>query len=204
LLASTVDSAAVSVDKDIYQKGQRQLALPCDSMGANRTKNRRFEKAQTLYRERNYQAAEKLFRKLVRKGEKKPGKDHDLTLESKHWLARILFGQWNYAEAETPFRQSAAIPDGNYWRARTLYERKKYAEAEILFRPSITILDGKYWLARILYDQEHYNDAENLFRQSTTILDGEYWLARTCMSSRITTRLRISSGNLRSLTAIIG
>jgi TolA-binding protein len=87
--------------------------------------------------------------------------------------------------------------------ARRLYDQQKYEEAEQLFQQSVQqrkkvlgtkhkdTLWSKYWLALTLYEQQEYDKAEPLFRRLVQqrekilgikhkdTLDSKHWLART-------------------------
>ncbi|KAE8443967.1 hypothetical protein EG329_001191 [Mollisiaceae sp. DMI_Dod_QoI] len=112
-------------------------------------------------------------------------------LETKEYqLARTLYRQQKYDEAEQLFRQSVQerekalgithedTLDSRYWLARTLHRQQKYDEAEQLFRQSVQerekalgithedTLWSRYKLAHTLHQQQKYDEAEQLFRQS--------------------------------------
>jgi serine/threonine protein kinase/tetratricopeptide (TPR) repeat protein len=133
-----------------------------------------------------------VLRQAVSRWEQKLGKDHEYTLDSKHWLGRILYYQKKYGEAEEVLGQAVSrqeqklgkdheyILDSKHWLGRIFYYQKKYGEAEEVFRQAVNrreqklgkdhedTLDSKSWLGYTLCDQKKYDEAEEVLRQAVS------------------------------------
>ncbi|KAJ4286509.1 hypothetical protein N0V90_013209 [Kalmusia sp. IMI 367209] len=142
-----------------------------------------------LYHEYRYRAAEELFRQVLRGKERTLGQDHLDTLNSKHWLGRVLYQQEKYNEAKEVLQQVVrgeerilgqdhiSTLDSKHWLGRVLYKQEKYNEAKevlqqvvggrewALGQDHLDTLGSKLWLGRVLYEQEMYNEAKEVVQQ---------------------------------------
>ncbi|RAO73381.1 uncharacterized protein BHQ10_009393 [Talaromyces amestolkiae] len=142
-----------------------------------------------LYNQIKSKEAEKMFDQTVRSLEQIFGKDHDLTLQTKHWLAYELYNQKKYKEAEKIFDETVRSLEqtlgkdhedtlrSKHYLGLTIWNQKKYEEAEKTFDQTVhsreqtlgkdheDTLRSKHWLAWTLWDQKKYEEAEKTFNQ---------------------------------------
>lgn len=145
--------------------------------------------ADLLVAQGKYGEAETSFRKLIDACGHALGREHALTLESRHGLIYTLARQSKYSEAEIEAREVLHLRDkvlgpedpdtivSRYDLGECLAEEGKYSEAEQLYRDVIHLdekvlgaedprtLSAKVGLATVLGDQGNNADAEPLYRQ---------------------------------------
>src|SRR5436190_55654 len=103
---------------------------------------REYEAGRTLLRQKKYDEAERALRQAARVQERKFGKDHVDTLESKHCIGCTLLEQKKYNEAEALLRQA-------------VQGREKE-----LGKDHVDTLASKHLLGCILLEQKKYDEAE--------------------------------------------
>jgi tetratricopeptide (TPR) repeat protein len=142
------------------------------------------------YNQKKYKEAEAQLQQAAEGQERILGKDHAVTLCSKHWLGRALYDQGKYSEAEMHLQQATAGQEvifgrhhedtltSKHWLGLAIYNQKRYSEAEMQLQEAadgrkciygsdhIDTLYSKHMLGLVLYEQKRYNEAKVHLQQA--------------------------------------
>ncbi|KAI1275681.1 kinesin light chain 1, partial [Xylaria sp. FL0933] len=145
--------------------------------------------ASDLLKQRKYNEAESIYRRVLGAEERVLGKDHPNTLTTLHNLALALWGQGEYEEAEKFYRQVmeaqervlgkehpstlttlhnlalALFDQGEYEEAERIYRRVVEAQERVLGKEHPSTLATLHDLALALLDQGEYEEAEKIYRR---------------------------------------